>query len=97
MVVRGELDVATVPEFQAVLDALHDSGVVHVVVDLSEVDFIDSTALHAFVRLDASARRDGFNASFVRGSPKIQQLFDVVGLADHFVFVDAADDLNPPA
>ena len=63
MVIWGELDTATVPTFQTALDTLRSSGTVHVVVDLSEVGFIDSTALHAFVGLE---RPHGVTASTPR-------------------------------
>jgi anti-sigma B factor antagonist len=47
----GELDVHTCSEFQRVLNAAQDRHTGRLVVDLSEVTFIDSTALGVLVML----------------------------------------------
>ena len=58
--VRGELDMLTVPELRSVLDAVIDGGPRRVVLDLTEVSFIDSVSLAAIVnarrRLGAGGR-----------------------------------------
>jgi anti-sigma B factor antagonist len=60
LVVRGELDIATVPEMRQRLDAAIDAGAKRLVLDLSEISFMDSIAmaaiLHARTRLGASGR-----------------------------------------
>nr|WP_218888962.1 STAS domain-containing protein [Saccharopolyspora hordei] len=47
--VRGEVDVFTSPALEARLADAVDDGAVRVVVDLSPVDFLDSTALGVLV------------------------------------------------
>ena len=54
--VAGELDLATAPLLEDRLSLLRTSRS-PVRLDLSEVDFIDSTGLHALVRLVQEARR----------------------------------------
>jgi len=45
----GEIDMATAPEVSSAIDTAHDDAE-RVVVDLSEVTFLDSSALNAFVQ-----------------------------------------------
>jgi len=45
----GEVDLYTAPRFKDDLVALVDAGVVDIVIDLSQVTFIDSTALGVII------------------------------------------------
>ena len=49
VVLSGEVDIFTAPQFKECLLELLDSGVKRLVVDLSEVTFIDSTALGVLI------------------------------------------------
>lgn len=49
VVLGGELDISTAPQFKSDLCALVDEGVKDIVVDLNEVTFIDSTALGVLI------------------------------------------------
>lgn len=46
---KGEVDIYTAPKFKDDLVALIDEGAVDIVVDLSHVEFIDSTALGVLI------------------------------------------------
>jgi anti-sigma B factor antagonist len=50
--VRGEVDLATADEVQRVLDELRSEGWRDVVVDLREVEFLDSTGLSLLLTAD---------------------------------------------
>jgi anti-sigma B factor antagonist len=53
----GELDVHTCPEFQRVLSTVQDNRSGGLIIDLSEVTFIDSTALGVLVMLQRGLSR----------------------------------------
>jgi anti-anti-sigma factor len=74
---RGELDVATVPEFRDALNALaEDEAVACIVVDLVEVTFIDSTGLMTLLNaLRRIARRDG-RLVIACNNPTVLRLFE---------------------
>ena len=55
--VRGELDMATAPALDALLDELLTAGASEVAVDFGEVDFVDSNAIDSVI-----ARRELFAA-----------------------------------
>lgn len=50
LAVRGELDLATAPEFAAVVDARIADGLSSLVIDLTHTTFLDSTGARQLVR-----------------------------------------------
>jgi anti-sigma B factor antagonist len=79
--VAGELDQATVPELQRVLDEVIDTGSGGLLIDLSGCSFIDSSGLAALVsareRLTGAEER-GF--AICGGSPQVLRLLEITGL-----------------
>jgi anti-anti-sigma factor len=86
--VSGALDLATVPILEAELAALHEAGVRRLILDLSELAFMDSTGLRCILQQDAEARRDGFEFSLVAGPHAVQRVFDVTGTTARLPFID---------
>jgi anti-sigma B factor antagonist len=80
---EGELDIALVGDFRfALLDA-ERRGAAAVVVDLSEVSFIDSSGLGALVELHNRLRRRGRRLAVVApGGSAPAVLLDLAGLRD---------------
>jgi anti-anti-sigma factor len=80
LVVRGELDLATTAEFQEALHVQQASGR-HVVLDLAELDFIDSTGVRALLEAVMSAQADGWNLGVdPRLTHAVQRVFELTGL-----------------
>jgi len=65
---HGELDMATAPLLARSLSTTLDTGPSSVALDLSELTFVDSTGLNAFVT--ASRRADRIGCSFTLRSPR---------------------------
>jgi anti-anti-sigma factor len=86
----GELDLAAVPVVEAQLTELTAAGFVHLVLDLSEVSFLDSSGLHLILTWDAKAREDGSSFELVPGPAPVQRIFDVTCVADRLSFAGAA-------
>jgi anti-sigma B factor antagonist len=83
--VSGEIDLGTVGAFSAHLGDIVGRNPKRLVIDLSGVAFVDSSGLHAFVRV----RRDlPESCPVVLRSPRhqIRQVFDITGLAPVFAF-----------
>jgi anti-sigma B factor antagonist len=74
---RGELDVATVPQFREALDEATDDAAVNCVcVDLVEVTFIDSTGLMTLLNaLRRMVRRDA-RLVIACNNPTVLRLFE---------------------
>jgi len=79
--VTGEVDVYTAPMLREQMRELSAKGAVHVIADLSRVDFLDSTGLGALVgglkRLREGARG---SLALVTSTPRILRIFQITGL-----------------
>lgn len=77
---EGELDLHTAPTLQAEIDAVLEQDDALIVVDLSKVDFMDSTGLSVIVATVAAMRaRDG-EVRVVTGADKITKVFTLTGV-----------------
>jgi anti-anti-sigma factor len=85
----GELDIAAIPRFRERCDELLGAGFGHVVLDLRELAFIDSTGLNLLLELYAGARRDGWELSVIPGSDAVQRVFVVSGTVELLPFISA--------
>lgn len=75
---RGELDMGSTRILEDRLTRLRAKKRA-VVLDLAELEFIDSTGLHLLVRTVADARTDGWNLSIApEVSPTVRRLFGLV-------------------
>lgn len=82
--IAGDVDGYTAPELRQQLIELVDKGARHIVADLREVDFLDSTGLGALVGgLKRMRLRQGSLELVVSGG-RVMQLFDVTGLSRAF-------------
>jgi anti-anti-sigma factor len=86
--VLGALDLATVSSLDAEVAELLSAGFRRLVLDLSGLDFMDSTGLRCILDMDALARQDGFSVALVPGPPAVQRVFEVTGTAGHLRFVE---------
>jgi anti-sigma B factor antagonist len=82
----GELDLETVPELDRRLTEFDATKLDHLVIDLSGVDFMDSTGLASIVRQYRFAESNGHTLTFRPGSSQVQRLLQITGLADRVTF-----------
>jgi anti-anti-sigma factor len=82
----GSLDLATVPLLQARVSELREAGWREFVIDLSGLEFMDSTGLRLILQWDADARQDGWGFSLVPGRPAVQRVFEVTGMLHRLPF-----------
>jgi|tagenome__1003787_1003787.scaffolds.fasta_scaffold18470462_1 anti-sigma B factor antagonist len=77
---RGEIDLATNPLLRQAIDDLVVAGDIHIVVDLTETEFIDSTGLGALI--GGRRKTHTFRGSFalVCGEEQLLKLFRITGL-----------------
>jgi len=69
------------------LRELRDSGFDHLVVDLGEVAFLDSSGLRVLLGWDDTARKEGLDFELMPGPPPVQRLFDITGVRERLRFV----------
>lgn len=81
---RGELDVATVPEFGDALREAIDRGHTALVVDLTQLTFLDSTGLMMLLNALRRLMRQNGRLALACANPTILRLFDVTGTSSTF-------------
>ena len=90
--VSGELDLASSPALQEELDRVaSDSGLL--IIDLRELDFMDSTGLSVLVRAHQRAEEQGRRLAMVKGPQQVQRLLSLTGVADRLTLVDSPEEL----
>jgi anti-sigma B factor antagonist len=84
--VAGELDLSTAPRFKRTLLAALGNAPASVIVDLTECEFIDSSALNILIGARQRLAGDGVSVglSIVTPSPTIRKVFEITGLATLF-------------
>ena len=88
----GDLDIDSAAEFSARLDAMTAAARIHVIVDLSGVQFIDSSGLNSLV---VGARETGRRGgSFVVAAPShyVARVFDLVRIGESIDVVGSVDE-----
>jgi anti-anti-sigma factor len=84
----GEFDLSGRELADEVLASVEDSR--KIVLDLSELDFIDSMGIHFVVTAHQHAQAAGRDFAIVRGGPEVDRIFKLVGLGDVLPFEDVA-------
>lgn len=90
--VSGEVDVYSAPALKDNLTELLQSGADTVIVDLSEVAFLDSTGLGALVEARAATTEKGGSLPLVCQHERILKLFTITGLDGVFAIHPTLDD-----
>jgi len=84
----GELDMASAAMLEDQLQAALQDGAQRLVVDLRDLEFMDSTGLTLLARWSLGSRRDGYDMALVQGDDRIRRLFELTGMVSQFQFVD---------
>lgn len=87
----GELDLASSGALEEELTRLLGTDVEQIVVDLRELEFMDSMGLGVLVQAYQRAREAGKRFSLVRGSQQVQRLLELTGIAERMTFVQAPE------
>ena len=84
----GELDMAAVPTLAAEIAEVRAAGCPHVIIDLSEVSFLDSSGLRLLLDCYAESRQDSHTIALIPGPPVVQRVFELTRTVEHLPFVD---------
>ena len=93
LVVGGELDLASSGELEREVRLALDSDAASVIVDLREVEFIDSTGLGVLVKAHQQAGEAGREFALVRGASQVQRLLSLTGLAERLTMADTPEEV----
>jgi anti-sigma B factor antagonist len=90
--VTGEVDVYTAPMLRERIRELAAKGAVHLIADLRQVDFLDSTGLGVLVGGLKRLREDGGSLALVISTPRILRIFQITGLTKALAVRQSAAD-----
>jgi anti-sigma B factor antagonist len=90
--VSGEVDVATAPRLRERLVDLVTEGNHRIVVDLENVDFLDSTGLGVLVGALKRVRTHDGDLGLVCTQPRILKVFEITGLTKVFAIHKSVDE-----
>jgi anti-sigma B factor antagonist len=88
----GEIDIQSAPGLVSRLEELDSEGARRVVVDLSAVDFLDSSALGALIAAHRSISGAGRSLCVACPKPHISKIFRITRVSDVIDLYDSVED-----
>lgn len=77
--VSGVLDYSTMSPFDKEINSI-ESGTEKVIIDVEELEFIDSTGIGSIINLVHAAVEHNFDVEFAGMSDEIKELFETIGV-----------------
>lgn len=91
LALQGELDLVGAPRLQRELES-HPVGAADIVVlDLDNVQFIDSAGLRVILAAHARTVERGQRLALTPGSPQVRRLLSIAGVSGHLHTIASAD------
>jgi anti-anti-sigma factor len=90
--IQGELDLSNVGDTEQTIDAAIAEHGPHLIVNMADLTFMDSTGLSVLVRVLKRARAKGGEVALVRPQGRVRRLLTVTGLLGVFpVYASVTD------
>jgi anti-anti-sigma factor len=83
---RGELDIATAPVFAQRVMRVLSSTPQELVLDIGELEFVDSTGLRAILAAKALCSEHGCGFATTRSTRQVERVFELTRVLDHLRF-----------
>jgi anti-sigma B factor antagonist len=90
--VHGEVDINVVETLEAVIDAAIRDSVGAFIIDLSDLDFIDSSGLHVLLRARGLLSREDRQLGVVCPFGPVRRVLELSGLSDQFALYPSRDE-----
>ncbi len=89
---RGSLDLATAPTVRAALTDATDNDSHHIIVDLTQLEFLDSTGLGVLIGAHRRAAEHGGSLRLIVRDGPISRLLNITGLIAVFAAYHSLED-----
>ena len=86
LALSGELDVVSAPELELCLNEVMAESHDRVVLDLSDLAFVDSAGVSVLIKARKDAELSGRTLVLGRPTEQVHRVFALVGLADWLTF-----------
>jgi anti-anti-sigma factor len=88
LLLQGELDLTSAPVFERELRVAESTNPGRVVIDLSRLEFMDSTGLRALLLARERAQTNSHRLALRRGPRQVQRVLELTKTVDAFDFAD---------
>jgi anti-sigma B factor antagonist len=92
LTLNGFLDAHTAPEFEKTIQQEFDTGNVRIVADCGGLTYISSAGLGVFMSFIEDIRGADGDLKICNLTPKVAQVFDILGFNSIFEIVPTVDD-----
>jgi anti-sigma B factor antagonist len=96
LALHGELDLVGAPLLQGEIESAAVEGAPLIVLDLEDLQFIDSSGLRVILSAHERARDRGQAFALTRGSQQVQRLLSIAGVSGHLQIIASPDELIAP-
>ncbi len=93
LAISGELDLSSTSALESHLAEAFQSPATAVIVDLRELEFIDSTGLSVLVKAHQQAQEAGCEFGIVNGGAQVRRLLSLTGVTERLRVADEPDEL----
>lgn len=93
LTLAGELDMASSELLEQALAGEDLASEAMLVLDLQQLQFIDSTGLRVILTALERCRERGQEFAITPGSEQVKRLLSVTGVAEHLPTIDTADEI----
>lgn len=90
----GELDLASAPILERALEGTEIGTAALLVLDLDELQFVDSSGLRVILLAHEHARERGQEFAITPGSPQVQRLLSITSVTEHLRVIASPDELT---
>jgi anti-sigma B factor antagonist len=90
---HGELDLASAPLLQSELESAQAGEAGLIVLDVQDLEFIDSTGLRVILSAHTHAHERGREFALARIQRQLQRLLAITGVGEHLRILDSPDAL----
>ncbi len=82
LIVKGEVDVTNAPELRTAVHEALDSGIESLVIDISQVSYIDSTGIGVLVGARHRALDESINFEVLNPQPNVLRVLSLLGMVE---------------
>lgn len=93
LLLKGELDMASASQLERAIAGASKESPAAVVLDLRELDFIDSTGLRTLIFEHERATAEGRKFALVQGSKQVDRLMSITRVAEHLRVISSPEEI----
>jgi anti-sigma B factor antagonist len=94
---KGELDIATVDDLREDLRKAREMYGVHLILDLAELEFMDSQGLSVIVSCHKTVTAAGGSLALVAPRPIVRRTLEITGLSGRLHVFDSIEEAAAPS